>query len=355
MVGRMNFYELAERALQLEKEGHKMIRLNIGDTGLPTPSCVIEAASRNMHEKKAKYVSSAGIPELREAIAAKEGCSVENVVVGPGSKALLYGLFTVLAQKGEKIVFPSPYWPAYPMTCKQLGLLQVNVKGKVEENWEFGELPLEGAKVFLLCNPLNPTSSVYSPKLIERCIKECAESGVQMILDEAYRDLAFSEIPRYDGEIVRVRSFSKEFNMEGWRIGYMVAPAEIAKKMVSYNQITATCVPEFIQWGAIAALENEKEIVSSNKEIWKTRAGIAGKALTDAGFEFAEPGSGIYAFATHPKITDAWDFALKMLDRGVAVAPGSPFGGYDSFVRICLSQPAELLEEAIGKMGEALK
>jgi aspartate aminotransferase len=351
----MNFYELAERALALEKEGKKVIRLNIGDTGLPTPSCAIEAAAKSMREKKAKYVSSAGIPELREAVAAKEGCSVENVVVGPGSKALLYGLFTVLAEKGDKIVFPSPYWPAYEMTCKQLGLLQVNVAGKVEDNWEFGELPLDGAKVFLLCNPLNPTSSVYPRELVERCIEESADAGVHMVLDEAYKDLAFSEIPRYGGEIVRVRSFSKEFNMEGWRLGYIVAPSEIAKKMVSYNQITATCVPEFIQWGGIACLENEGEIVSANREIWKKRANVAGKALRDAGFEFAEPGSGIYVFATHPKITDAWDFALKMLDRGVAVAPGSPFGGYDTFVRICLSQPAEVLEEAIGEMGEALR
>lgn len=351
----MNFYELAEKALQLEKEGKEMVRLNIGDTGLPTPSCAIEAASKNMREKKAKYVSSAGIAELREAIAKKEGCSVENVVVGPGSKALLYGLFTVLAQKGDKVVFPSPYWPAYGMACKQLGLEQVNVRGKVEDNWGFDGLPLDGAKIFLLCNPLNPTSSVYPPELVRRCIKETSDAGVHMILDEAYRDLAFEEIPEYSGEIIRVRSFSKEFNMEGWRLGYIVAPSDVAKKMISYNQITATCVPEFIQWGGIACLENEGEIVSANRAIWKKRAEVAGKALAEAGFEFATPASGIYAFATHPKITDAWDFALRMLERGVAVAPGSPFGGYDTFLRICLSQPEEVLEAAIGKMGKALE
>ncbi len=350
----MNFYELAEKALQLEKEGKKIIRLNIGDTGLPTPACAIEAACSSMKSKKAKYVSSAGIPELREAIAKKEGCSIDNVVVGPGSKALLYGLLSVLASRGDKVAFPSPYWPAYEMICRQLGLVQVNLKGSVESDWAFGELALDGAKVFLLCNPLNPTSSVYSPSVVERCIKEVSDSGAYMILDEAYKELAFEPIPRYEGAI-RVRSFSKEFNMEGWRLGYIVAPEEVAKKMISYNQITATCVPEFIQRGGIAALEDSSRIVSENRTIWKRRAEVASAALSEAGFEFSPPASGIYAFATHPKINDAWEFAIDMLDKGVAVAPGSPFGGYDKYLRICLSQPEEFLEEAILKMGEALK
>lgn len=348
------FYELAEKAMKMEASGKRVIRLNLGDTGLDTPACAIEAAIKSMREKKAKYVSAAGIAALREAVAKKEGCGVDNVVVGPGSKAILYGLFSILASSGDKVVFPSPYWPAYGMVCGQLGLRAVNARTTLESGWELGELPLEGAKVLLLCNPLNPTSTVYSPERIEEAIGEALGKGIQVILDEAYRELAFENVPSHSGA-VRVRSFSKEFNMEGWRIGYAIAPEEIAKKLVKFNQITATCVPEFVQQAAIACLENGDEITSANREVWKKRAASASSALSKAGFRFCAPAAGIYAFATHPGIKDSGEYALRLLEgEGVAVAPGAPFGGYDDFVRICLNQPEEILEEAIEKMGKAL-
>ncbi|MBU0591735.1 pyridoxal phosphate-dependent aminotransferase [Candidatus Micrarchaeota archaeon] len=349
----MSFYDLAEKALKLEREGKKIIRLNVGDTNMPTPQCVLDAAIDNLNEKKTDYGSSAGLPELREKIAKREGCGIENVVIGPGSKHILYGLLTVLAKKGEKVTIPTPAWPAYEMICKQLGLETVMVRTEMENNWHFETLDLKNSKMCIICNPANPTSNVYSQKCIDDVIKNAKEKECHLILDEAYKAIAFEKIPRYEGAI-RVRSFSKEFNIANWRLGYAIAPADVAKKLIAYNQINITCVPPFVQMGGIACLENEKELITENLKVWKARSKAAQKALKNAGFEFVTPDAGIYVFATHEKITHAGEYAHKLLDNGVAIAPGGVFGGYERHFRICINQDEETLEDAVGIMTEEL-
>ena len=119
-------------------------------------------------------------------------------------------------------------------------------------------------------------------------------------------------------------------------------------------QVEGTCIPAFIQAAGIACLENEKEILSSHRKAWKARAESACKSLASHGFKFSKPQSGIYVFATHEGISDSGKYALSLLEKGVAVAPGTDFGGYGKFVRICVNQPPSVLEEAIGKMADAI-
>ncbi len=349
------FYELAEKALALEKEGRKVTRLNVGDTNLPTPERAIEAGLVRMRQSKSGYGSSAGLSELREKIAAREGCDVKNVVVGPGSKHLLYGLMSILCKKGDMVSFPSPYWPAYRLACSQLELKAEPISTDMVNGWQFQPEDVKKARMLLICNPLNPTSTVYDEKSIRSVIAECQESGTHVVLDEAYKGLSFRPIPRYDGAI-RVRSFSKEFNMEGWRLGYAIAPEDIAKRLIAFNQITATCVAPFVQAAGLACLEDEKEILSKNRKEWLSRSETAQKALQDGGFRFAKPESGIYVFAMHPGIKDSGEFAMMLLDKeGIAVAPGSEFGGFGSYVRICVNRPEYVLADAIARMGRLLK
>ena len=345
------FYEFVEKVASLERSGRKITKLHIGDTNMPAPKCAKEAAEKSMQEDGSGYGSGAGLMELREKIARREKCGVENVVVGPGSKHILYALLSVLG-KGKKVVFPSPHWPAYHLACEQLGLQAVPVQTSMEENWQFGELPLEGAKMLLICNPLNPTSTVYGKELVESTIESASRKNVPVVIDEAYKGLAHEPIGNYDA--IRVRSFSKEFSMEGWRLGYAIAPKEIAQKIISFNQVTSTCVPIFVQKAGIACLENEKEILEGANKIWRARLKAAAEALNDAGFSYAMPQAGIYAFATHEKMEDAWEFANRALEKGVAVSAGSEFGEYGKFVRICLNQEESVLRDAILKMGECV-
>lgn len=344
------FYELAEKALALEKQGKRMIRLNVGDTGLPAPQCAFEAVVNNIEKSRRGYGSSGGMQKLLDIIAQREGVEPKNIVVGPGSKHLIYALFSVLSTKEKrKVFFPAPYWPAYELACKQLDLEILNEKSTLENGWQFSGIPKE-ANIALLCNPLNPTSTIYDDALMKRSIAEAQENGIYVLVDEAYRGIAFRDIPKFDG--IKIRSFSKEFNMENWRLGYAVAPEEIVQKVIKFNQITITCVPEFLQKAGIACLENEKEIVSQNRKIWQGRMELMQKSLALQGFRFAKSEAGMYVFATHDGIKDADKFALELLDLGVAVAPGDSFGKYPNFIRICANQPAEVLEEAIEKMGQ---
>lgn len=354
MAGSYGFYELAEKALALEKAGKKITRLNVGDTNLPTPEPAIEAGLTRMRQMKSGYGSSAGIPELRERIAAREGCDVKNVVIGPGSKHLLFGLMSVLCRKGETVAFPSPYWPAYMLACNQLELRPAPMPSKMDGGWQFKPADAGKARMLIICNPLNPTSTIYDENAVQAAITNGRENGTHVVLDEAYKGLAFRQIPRYEGAI-RVRSFSKEFNMEGWRLGYAIAPEDVAKKLIAFNQMTATCVAPFVQAAGLACLDCEKEILVKNRKEWVSRSEAAQKALSAAGFSFAKPEAGIYVFARHEEILDSGEFAMRLLEKeGIAVAPGTEFGGFASHVRVCVNRPEYVLGDAIMRMGKAV-
>jgi len=344
------FYELAEKAMELERKGKRMVRLNVGDTNLPVPSCALEAAAQSLKKAKSGYGPSAGLPALRQAIAEREGCGYENVVVGPGSKHLLFALVSLLAGRGKSVALPLPSWPAYGLICRQTQSTALEIRTTLENNWEFGRLP--SADVAIICNPLNPASTIYKGSALAKAVKDAEGKGTHVIMDEAYRGLAFAPIEKV-GKI-RLRSFSKEFCLENWRLGYAVVPESIARQLERFNQITCTCTPSFVQEAGIACLENEKETLAAHRKIWKARADAACKSLAAHGFKFAKPQSGIYVFAGHEGITDSTKYAFSLLEKGVAVAPGSDFGGYESFVRICVNQPPAVLEEAIGKMAAAL-
>lgn len=347
MVG---FYELAEKALAMENAGKKLIRLNVGDTNLPTPQCAIDAAVASIKSDKAGYGSAGGLPELRKKIAERENCDISNVVVGSGSKVLLYGLLSILGKKN--VLVNAPYWPAYRLICNQLNLkIKVN-NTTMEKRWEMEIPKFSSNDAMLICNPNNPTSTNYDEKIIRETIESVNKNNAAVILDEAYKGLSTKKILTYENAI-RIRSFSKEFNMEGWRLGYVIAPKETAVKLTAFNQISTTCTPAFIQKAGFACLENEKEILDTNREIWLERSLIVQKALKSAKFEFVKPDGGLYLFATHPNIDEK--FAMKLLENGVVVAPGSEFGdGYKKFVRICVNQSEQILNHAIKVMEEAV-
>lgn len=341
------FYDFAEKILELERQGKKIMKMHLGNTNLPMPKAALEAAMKSMKNGKGGYGSSAGLLELRQAIAEREKCGVENVVVGPGSKHLLFALFSVLK---KKVFFPSPHWPAYELACRQLGLDYAKIPTSFENNWQLKDSEVEPESVFVLCNPLNPTSTVYGQASVKKLLEECAQKNSLAVLDEAYKGLSFEKIPLYDA--MRVRSFSKEFNMEEWRLAYLVGPKDLVDKIINFNQITVTCVPEFVQRAGIACLENEKQILYENRKKWLLRKNAAVKALKKNGFGFAMPSSGIYCFATHEKITDSEKFAFSLLEKGIAVSAGTSFGEQGSFVRLCLNQDEKTLSQAIEKMAE---
>ncbi len=346
------FYRLYEKALQREQAGLPIIKLHVGATMLPVPEAALRVF-RGISSGASPYVSSSGIMPLRVAAAERENCSPEEIVIGPGSKFLIYALMHLLKKSGRYMIVPQPAWPAYGLMAEDLGLAVRYEETGLKHEWELGKFELDGACMALVCNPLNPTSTCYSSAFMQRLVVDTKVKGIPLIIDEAYRDLAFQPIERYPA--IRVRSFSKEFNMEGMRLGYAVVPADLGREMSRFMQLSVTCTSAIIQEAGSACLREGQTILDCHRQIWKSRLTVLGQALRGTGFEFVDPQAGMYVFARHPGIVDSESFCERLFERGVAVAPGTAFGPYQQFLRFAASAEGEVLLQAVKIIEDTLR
>ncbi len=345
-------YETFEKIFRLEQEGKKIIKLNVGEPDWRPPAAAIKAAQSALAKGLDKYGSAYGELPLREELSALHGCSAKNIVITPGSKWGVYALLKLHLQPGENAVIFSPYWSAYSLMCKSLGAESKLVNLKMENNWKpdldaFNSAIDSKTKVVILNSPCNPTSSAFSQKDEEKIIEIAREKGIVVLADDAYRDLLFEkrkERPLSEG-VLGACTFSKTFGMTGWRIGYSVVPEDVAKKLVSLNQITFTNVPLFVQVGALKALDGKEKFAAKVRKLCVQRAAIATKKLKGH-FEFSEPEAGFYLFPKLPDGVDTMKFLDRVLDDGFAMVPGGAFGDYNSHFRVSLCREKEIISKA---------
>ncbi|MEM0313001.1 MAG: pyridoxal phosphate-dependent aminotransferase, partial [Candidatus Bathyarchaeia archaeon] len=339
-------YEINEKVIRLEKEGKRIIKFNLGDPDQPTPAEIINAAFEAMKRGKTKYASAAGEKELREALAEIHGVSADNIVVTPGSKWAIFAVMYLLLEKGDNVIIPSPHWTAYDLAVKSLGAEVRLLKTSLDSEWKVNPESLEKlinekTKLIILNNPNNPTSKVMDEKVVSAVVETANRKGVRILSDEVYADISFvkaKSLLEYSGEHIIIKSFSKTFAMTGWRIGYAIADKQLTDKIIKLNQITLTNVPVFIQDAALKALEHRHEIIKTIREDYYKRAEIACKMLSNTKLKFTKPEAPFYLF---PKLDglDSEKFAFNLLDKGVAVAPGTSFGDYREHFRIALTAP----------------
>ena len=357
-------YEINEKALKLESEGKKIIRLNLGDPDLATPPEIIEAAYASMKAGKTKYSSSYGELRLRQKIAEVHGVKAENVVVTPGSKWAIFATMFLMLKNGGNVIIPTPYWTAYDLIAKSLGAKTKLLRTEMEDGWkiDLGQLESlidEETRMIILNNPNNPTSKVIDSKTLGGIVKLANKKGVIVLSDEVYGAISFVEtksVLDYDSQCKHIltNGFSKTFTMTGWRIGYIVANKLLIDNVTKLNQITINNVPVFIQEAALKGLELHKQIASKIRAKYKQRADLASSKLSAAGFKFTKPEAPFYMF---PKMEglDSEKFTLNLLDMGVAVAPGTSFGDYREHFRISLTAPDDQIEVGLDKICEAVK
>jgi aspartate aminotransferase len=357
-------YEINEKALRLESEGKKIIRLNLGDPDLATPNEIIEAAYAAMKEGKTKYSSSYGESKLRQKLAELHGVKEENVVITPGSKWGIFATMYLMMRGGGNVIIPTPYWTAYDLIAKSLGAKTKLLRTEMENGWKVDLAELEAlidkeTKMIILNNPNNPTSKVLDSKTLDGIVELADKKGVTILSDEVYATIAFTKaksILEYNGDHrhILTNGFSKTFTMTGWRIGYIVAKKELVDKITKLNQITINNVPVFIQEAALKGLEMERQLATTIKDEYQERAKMSSKTLSKAGFQFTEPEAPFYVF---PKCKglDSEKFTLDLLDKGVAVAPGTSFGDYREHFRISLTAPREQIKTALDIISGALE
>ena len=248
------------------------------------------------------------------------------------------------------------------MIAKTLGAQVKLLKTELEDNWridvdKLGELIDRKTQMIILNNPNNPTSKIMEDKVLDDVVQLANEQGVTILSDEIYSSIAFTKTKSIldygENNHIVTTGFSKTFTMTGWRIGYVIANKEFVDRITRLNQITINNVPVFIQEAALKGLELQKQIATNIKEEYQERAKLASKQLRENGLEFTEPEEPFYVFPRKRGL-DSERFTLDLLDKGVAVAPGTAFGDYREHFRISLTAPRDEIKVALDRICEAL-
>jgi aspartate aminotransferase len=328
---------------------------------LDTPSEIIEAAYEAMKRGKTKYSSSYGENNLREKLASIHGVSADNVVITPGSKWGVFSTMYLLLKGGGNVIIPTPYWTAYELIAQSLGAQTKLLKTEVDSNWKIDLDELENlidreTRMIILNNPNNPTSKVIDEDVLDGIVQIANDKRVIILSDEVYGAISFvktKSILDYGDNHILTTGFSKTFTMTGWRIGYVIANKQLIDRITKLNQITINNVPVFIQEAALKALELRKQLAEKIKEEYRERADMASEILSKAKLEFSKPEAPFYVFPRRRGL-DSERFTLELLDKGVAVAPGTAFGDYREHFRISLTVPRQEIEIGLNKICEAL-
>ncbi len=347
------------KAKALQAEGRPVISYAAGEPDFATPSNIVEAASRAVLDpKNYKYTPAAGLPELREAIAQKtlrdSGLEVapSQVIVTNGGKQAVYQAFATLLDDGDEVLLPTPYWTTYPEAIKLAGGVPVDVFAGADQNYLVTVEQLEAArtdktKVLLFVSPSNPTGAVYSPEQT-KAIGEWAEAhGLWVISDEIYQNLVYDgvravsiveAVPALADRTILVNGVAKSYAMTGWRLGWMVGPADAIKAAANLQSHLTSNVSNITQRAAIEALTGPQDAVEAMRVSFeKRRNTIVAELSKISGLVCPVPEG---AFYVYPDVTGllnrTWggvtpttslELADLILDQAeVAVVPGEAFG-----------------------------
>jgi len=275
-------------------------------------------------------------------------------MVCPGARFAVYLAITTLLNPGDEIIVIEPAWPAYKDCALNAGIKVRTIKTTLETRWEpsidqINNAINENTKMIVLNYPNNPTGKTLPVKLLDSIMQTAKEHDLYVLSDEIYSEYANNDwrsisIYAYEKSILTM-SFSKSHAMTGYRIGYVVADPSIIDKMSKLQALSLTNVSEPIQYVALQALKAD---TSENTKIIKSRLEALVKNAKDIGLEFIEPDGAMYLFAkTKYKNFDATKFSEKLLEHGVAIAPGEGFGDYKEFFRITAIDETKLKEGMI--------
>jgi len=344
------------KAKALEEQGKKIIHLEVGEPDYKPPKEVKTALEEVYDKGYGKYGSAKGITELRKELAeAERDCTVENIMVCPGARFAVYLAITTLLNPGDEIIVIEPAWPAYKDCALNAGIKVRTIKTTLETKWEpsieqINNVIKENTKMIVLNYPNNPTGKVLPEELVDGIIQTAREHDLYVLSDEIYSEYFGLDCKdsiinyNYEKSIV-TKSFSISHAMTGYRIGWVIAEPSIIEKMSKLQALSLTNVSEPIQYVALQALGAD---TSENTKIIKSRLDALVKTAKDIGLEFIEPDGAMYLFAkTKYKDFDATKFSEKLLERGVAIAPGEGFGDYKEFFRITAIDETRLKEGMI--------
>jgi len=374
------------KARALKAAGRPVIGFGVGEPDFPTPGYIVAAAQRACAElRMQKYSPAAGLPELRAAIAAKtardSGYHVTpgQVLVTNGGKQGIYQAFAALLDPGDEVLLPTPYWTTYPEAIALAGGRPVPVLTDEHSGYLTSVADLEAhrtarTKILLFVSPSNPTGAVYPPDLVAEIGRWAAASGLWVITDEIYEHLVygaarFSSVPVAAPEIadrcVVVNGVAKTYAMTGWRVGWLIGPADVVKAAADLQSHLSSNVCNVAQAAALAAVSGDLSAVAEMRAAFDRRRLTMTRLLNEIpGVSCPLPEGAFYCYPSVSGVlgrevggrrcdTTA-ELAEILLDQAdVAVVPGEAFGTPGYFRLSCALGDADL-EEGIGRMAKLL-
>jgi aspartate/methionine/tyrosine aminotransferase len=374
------------KAKALKAAGEPVIGFGAGEPDFPTPEHIVEAAvaaCRNpaMH----RYTPAAGLPELREAIAAKtlrdSGVEVAagQVLVTNGGKHAVYAAFQTLLDPGDEVLLPAPYWTTYPEAIALTGARTVEVPTDETTGFRASVEQLEAArtertKALVFVSPSNPTGAVYPPDEVEAIGRWAVEHGIWVITDEIYEHLTFGEhaftsiakaVPELADTCVILNGVAKTYAMTGWRVGWLIGPADVVKAATNLQSHSTSNVANVAQAAALAAVSGPLDAVVEMRTAFARRAQLAHSMLSGIdGVTCLEPEGAFYAYPNltgllgRPirgrKADTTSDLAGLLLDEvKVAIVPGEAFGT-PGYARISFALGDDDLGEGLRRIADAV-
>lgn len=363
------------KAKKLKSEGKDVCGFGAGEPDFDTPEFIKEACIKAIEAGKTKYLPSAGLPALREALVAhyakRRGISynASNFIVSPGGKFSCYLAIMSVISPGDEVIIPAPYWVSYPEMVKLAGGTPVYVKATDAADFKVTVQQLESVctpktKLLILTSPSNPTGAVYSAQELKEIMDFAIARDILVMSDEIYSTLVYDGVEAISPaslseeakeHTIVVSGFSKAFSMTGWRLGTLCAPDAIAKAVANLQSQTSSNATSFAQYGALAAMENEAladAAVAEMKKSFDRRRLMLLEGLNAIDGVFCRRAQG--AFYLFPNISSfgmaSVDFCAKLLEEKlVAVVPGSAFGS-DENVRFSYAVSDETIQKGIERM-----
>jgi len=375
-LGTESAFEVLARAKALEREGREVVHLEIGEPDFDTPVHIRDAAKRALDAGATHYGPSAGLPELREAIAAHvaktRGIPVapEQVVVTPGAKPIMFFTIMALVNRGDEVIYPNPGFPIYESVINFVGGVPVPIPLREESGFGF-DLDLferrvsDRTRLIVINSPQNPTGGVLQPAQIERIADIARARRIPVLTDEIYREflyegefLSLASLPGMREHAIILDGFSKSFAMTGWRLGYGVMPVPLAEHLTRLMVNSASCTASFVQLAGIAALQGDQEPVRRMVAEFRRRRDLVVAGLGKLpGVTCTRPGGAFYAF---PNVSRVGRKSAEIADRllheaGVAVLAGTAFGEHgEGYLRLSYANSEENLRKALARMEPVL-
>ena len=376
-LGTETAFEALARAKALEAQGHSIVFLGIGEPDYDTPGHIVEAAKDALDAGYTHYVPSAGITEVREAIAAdvsrRLDCEVpaSRIVVTPGGKPIMFFTILALAEEGDEVIYPNPGFPIYESMVRFAGATPVPMRLREELGYnpdpdELASLVTPRTKLIIVNSPNNPCGSVIPDETLERIAELAVEAGAVVLSDEIYKDFYYegshtsiTSFPSMWERTVILDGMSKSYAMTGWRLGYGVLPEELVEPVTRLMTNSVSCTAAFAQIAGVTAIQASQAPVVDMVAEFKIRRDLLVAGLNALpGISCPMPRGAFYAF---PNITgtgmSSSDFERGALqEAGVSLLSGTAFGRYgEGYVRISFANSQSNIREALSRIGRWLE